>query len=115
MTLHELRRRSPAEAAQAVDAGARQEFLEEGLDLGAALGVSPEWTADLRRQGIALLEVGRWAEAIDVFTGLLALGELHPADARGLALAHRALGHLEQAELLQTQAAALEAALEGEP
>ncbi len=115
MGVHELRRKSPAEAASAVDADARQEFLEEGLDLGAALGVSAEWVADLRRQGIALLEVGRWSEAIAVFTGLVALGSVHPADALGLSLAHRSLGNLDQAELFEAQASAIQAALEREP
>jgi hypothetical protein len=60
--------------------------------LASAVGLSAEQTQSLRREGVKLLEGKHWERARDVVLGLIALGEVHPADPLILAVAYQALG-----------------------
>jgi hypothetical protein len=87
-----------------VDEKSQRAYLDGDVPLAAGLGVTPAMALDLRRQALALYQMRRWQQCIDVLRGLAALGQVHPADVLMMAGSLEALGKKEQAHVLNVHA-----------
>lgn len=111
MAIHQADLLASKKANDRVDRKAIEGYLQGQGTLAEGLGLAPENILSLRRQALALLEAGKWQRAIDVVLGLVALGNVHPADPGILARCYTELGQPELARACAEHADALIEAL----
>lgn len=111
MAIHQADLLASKKVNERVDRKAIEGYLKGEGSLADGLGLEPENILSLRRQALALLEAGKWQRAIDVVLGLVALGNVHPADPAILARCYEELGQPELARACAEHADAMVEAL----
>lgn len=111
MPIHQADLLASKTANERVDRKAIEAYLQGQGSLADGLSLTPENILSLRRQALALLEAGKWQRAIDVVLGLVALGNIHPADPAILARCYMELGQTEMARVCGEHADAMIEAL----
>jgi hypothetical protein len=79
--------------------------------MGETLGVGGPERLALRQHALGLMEQGQWREAVAVVRGLLAMGDLHPADPLLLARCFTGMGQPQAAQRAVEHARQIHAAL----
>lgn len=101
MSIHQAHLAGSRRDRERVDLHAMEPYLEGEADLSDGLGLAPDLVDNLRRQAHALMCAGHFQRCIDVCLALVAMGNVHPADALMLAQCYRALGMGQAAEQCQ--------------
>lgn len=107
MAIHQADLLAAKKANDRVDRKAVEGYLKGEGTLAEGLGLTPENISSLRRQALALVEAGKWQRAIDVVLGLVAMGNVHPADPAILARCYTELGQPELARTCAEHADAM--------
>jgi tetratricopeptide (TPR) repeat protein len=98
MSIHRVRLAGSKKAREWTDHDLIDRFLVRKATFEEALPVDQATLEALRGQARALLEAGRFEQALDTYQGLVALGDLEPLDPFYWGLCHEGLGDKEKAE-----------------
>lgn len=101
MPIHQLNLRPRSKEEAPIDGPAVAEFLEGTRSLQAALCVTTEHVAQMKRQAVALFETKRWQRCADVLQGLAQIDEVGLEEVLMLIHCHRELGQMDEAELCE--------------